>query len=498
MKKHLCMAVAACGLLSLASCSDDENVVMNDQPVVAEGEQIITLNVQNTDVLSTKSRPLYSTENKGAGEVTDVALLIFKMADTNDGYPMELEQVINIPRWDQLATEYGPNANVDYGHKYTIELGKDYNSEKLDVGSDYTIIAVGQNETEDDVVPPYQITRDNGASLISELEESLWDNKSWTASATIGDGFLTTVKDETVSHYGEIFSGTSKPVHLNLKGEGEDGGFTAEVLLKRQVAGVIGYFSQIPAYINYSDKGNLAVKKIRLVASAKNDQIDLTRSLGDQSDDATGAGKTEAVVNGFGGDDITADAAYGTSDTNNAYTVYEINLKDWFVPASTASGNGNTPDNYWGINVSPGSDIPTLGSNGTTWKNGIDGANQAPRVATNAVLAGEFVIPFGKDLNNDTFELQLLGTYSEGSANSECVLKTWRVRLDEASAAENDGDYVYSIYRNHLYQIGQRGSGDSPVDPGEGDDNPQPLDGSQDLVIKINDNWEIIHNMVID
>lgn len=500
MKKHLCMAVAACGLLSLASCSDDENVIMNDQPVVETGEQVITLNVQSTDVLSTKSRPLYSTENKGAGEVTDVALLIFKMSEDNDGYPMTLDQVIKISRWDQLATEYGPNANVDYGHKYTIELGKDYGSTKLEAGSDYTIIAVGQNESNEEVLPPYKISvGEETASLISAFSTvAEISNKNWNASTTAGNGYLLT-SAEGIDRYGEIFSGTSKPVHLNLTGDDEDGGFNAEVLLKRQVAGVIGYFSQIPAYAEVEGT-TYATKKIRLVASAKNTQIDLTRLLSEQSDDATGEGKTESIVNGFS--PAEADAKYEATDgdTNDAYVVYEIDLKDWFVPASPVDGEDaeTSPEKYWGINTDDYStSVAILGAEGTGigWKNAIDGANAHPRVLDNAVLAGEFVVPFFKDDTNgkNTFELQLIG----GADDNPTILKKWNVRLDDNSASEGDGDYLYSIYRNHLYQIGQRNGGDDP-EPGTDGDDPQPLDGSQDLVIKINDNWEIIHDMVIE
>lgn len=481
MKKHLCMAAAACGLLSLASCSEDENVIM-DQPVVAEGEQIITLDVQNTDVLSTKSRPLYSTENKGAEEVTDVALLIFKMAEGNNGYPMTLENVINISRWDQLSTKYS------YGRQYSYKLEGD---KKLEAGSSYTIIAVGQNETESDVISPYKIVDNVDGSSIPELTKSSWTNLNWNASATIGDGFLKTVAlDE--ERAGEIFSGTSKPVNLNISAD-QTTGFNAEVLLKRQVAGVIGYFSQIPAYVNVGGSdGNLATRKIRLVASAKNTRIDLTRSLGDQSDDATGEGKTESVVNGY--TPAEADAKYmASTGGNDAYTVYEINLADWFTRPANSNQAG---PGYWGYTVTGDeTEVPTLGSfEGATWKNGIDGANDNPRIATNAVLAGEFVIPFEKSLEKNTFELQLIGN----NGTNDVILRKWNVKLDAASKTDKDADYVYNIYRNHLYQIGQRGGGDSPVDPGKDPDEPQPLDNTQDLTIKINDNWEIIHDMVIE
>lgn len=484
MKKQLCVMAAACGLLSLASCSDDENVII-DQPVLTEGEQVILLDVQNTDVLATKSRPLYSTENKGAEEVTDVALLIFKMDPaTNDGYPMTLERVIPISRWDQLSTVY------NYGRQYSYKLE---GTQKLKAGSSYTIIAVGQNETESDVIPPYKIVDSTDGSSIPELTESSWTDLNWNASAVNGDGFLKTVALGEGIRAGEIFSGTSVPVDLNISNDANDTGFTAEVLLKRQVAGVIGYFNQIPAYVNAGTDGNLATRKVRLVASAKNTQIDLSRSLGDQSDDATGEGKTESVVNGF--TPATADVKYmASTGDDDAYIVYEIDLKDWFVPAETANG-GVSPQDYWGINpVAEGTEIPTLGTNGTSWKNPLDGTNSNPRIATNAVLAGEFVIPFEKSLENNTFELQLIGN----NGSEDVILRKWNVKLDAASKTANDADYIYNIYRNHLYQIGKRGGGDDPVDPGKDPDEPQPLDNTQDLTIKINDNWEIIHNMGID
>ena len=78
------------------------------------------------------------------------------------------------------------------------------------------------------------------------------------------------------------------------------------------------------------------------------------------------------------------------------------------------------------------------------------------------------------------------------------VLKAWDVKLDPLSQGEGDGDKVYNVYRNHLYQIGKRGSGDTPTNPGVDPDKPQPLDKDQELIIKINDQWEFIHDMEIE
>ena len=124
----------------------------------------------------------------------------------------------------------------------------------------------------------------------------------------------------------------------------------------------------------------------------------------------------------------------------------------------------------------------------------MDPSNSTVAVADGAVLAGEFVIPFEKNSKN-TFELQLITTGDNGKVN---VLKAWDVKLDPMSQGEKDGDKVYNIYRNHMYQVGKRGSGDGPTDPGTDPDKPQPLDKDQELIIKINDNWEFIHDMEIE
>ena len=116
------------------------------------------------------------------------------------------------------------------------------------------------------------------------------------------------------------------------------------------------------------------------------------------------------------------------------------------------------------------------------------------------------VIPFDKDETLNTFELQLMGkkkgtdTSFDTNDDKEYILQTWSVKLDDASidATLKDTEYHYSIYRNHLYQIGKRGGGDDPDKPGVDPDKPQPLDKSQELVIKINDQWEFIHDLEID
>lgn len=472
-KKYFLGAMAAFGLLAFSSCSSDDDPITGGEQELT-GEQVIVLDMQDTDVLSTKSRPLLSTTNQGAEEVTDVKLLVFKV---EEGKPSTFLKEINIPSWDQISKDY------NYGRKYSIRLT---GGDKIKIGGDdseiaangkIAIVAVGQNEKKS-AINPFTWATDK---KLSDIWNDLAD-KTWNAAAGAGQGFAplftNAVGTNGMARVSEIFSGTSETTPIQL-----DGGFEAKVLLKRQVAGVLGYFSHIPAKVT-TDK-ETHVKYVRLVASQRNTQLDLTSSLGDQVDDATGAGKTEKVVNGFTGDQkATADGIYSGTPGNiglNAFTVYQIDLSKWFTGWEDATGwNAESIDKDGLLKAEK-------------WVNGLDAVNKKPVVAAGAVLAGEFVIPFSRNTQHSSFELQLLDKDNN-------LLKSWNVKLDVLSQdpATEDGELVYNIYRNHLYQIGQRGSGDSPTNPGTDPDKPQPLNKDQDLVIKINDQWEFIHDMEIE
>lgn len=498
MKKNYFFGAAAlCGLLAFTSCGNDDDPIL-DGPgnEVATGEQVIVLDMQDTDVLSTKSRPLYSTDNRGSEDVTDVMLYIFK----EETGTQKLIKTIHVDNWDNTCEEY------KYGRKRTIKLeGQD----KLQAGSTYTIYAVGQNETEVEGNPaPFKFQgattdpgNDNWKNIPGLLltEGAINQGITHNFATTPGSGFpylltkpVKYAKDMKFASraVGEVFSGQSKPVTLEPK---ESVSWT--VLLKRQVAGVLGYFSNIPADGNALSDGTTECwsTKLRLVASNRNDRLDMTIQLNKQNDDATEVGK-ENIVNGFSDNDLDKDAAFKGSIDDNAYIVYEINLDDWF----TMGGN-----NGWTDVMEEVDNKNYLGET-SGWKNPYEGTNAAVTVADGAVLAGEFVIPFDKDETLNTFELQLIGKKKGTGANfegeDEYILQTWAVKLDAASvdATLKDTENHYSIYRNHLYQIGKRGGGDDPDKPGVDPDKPQPLDKSQELVIKINDQWEFIHDLEID
>lgn len=484
-KNYFFTALALCGLLTFTSCGNDDDPISNGPDTeVAAGDQVIVLDMQDTDVLSTKSRPLYSTDSKGADQVTDVQLLLFGYKNGEKTYKF-VKRLKAINNWDNSSDIY------PYGRKMEIKLK---GVEKLSASdfNSYIILAVGQDEsnTKDASPAPFKIKSDSGDKYVSEITAETWlKNTIWNVAAEPGLGFWQTAAlDYTKpgTRAGEIFSGVSTPIEFTA-----DGGFSTTVLLKRQVAGVMGYFSRIPSAVNETN-----VTGIRLVSSNRNESIDLSTSLKDQVDDQQhgkpGYKNTESVINGFTtSTKNNPDARFGIGDETtikDAFKVYEIDLKKWF----TWTGNG------WDTK----SLLDETGENGQTllgksegWSNALDPSNSTNiTLAAGSVFAGEFVIPFERS-NKNTFELQLINTADNGNVK---VLKTWTVKLDDVSQVGKDTDKVYSIYRNHLYQVGKRANGDTPVDPGTDPDKPQPLDKDQELIIKINDQWEFIHDMEID
>lgn len=483
MKKNYFLgAAAAFGLFAFSSCSSDNDPI--SKPELMTGDQVIVLDMQDTDVLSTKSRPLYSTSNKGAEQVTDVQLLVFGIKPGSTQYEF-VKKLPLISNWNNTSSDYA------YGRKKEFKLT---DSNKLDnTYSKYIILAVGQDESKTEgVIPaPFKIATDGG-KYVKELfagATSWTTGTTWNVASAAGNGFLKTA--DVTGDAGEIFSGVSTPIEFTA-----DGGFSTTVLLKRQVAGVMGYFNRIPAEVvtATTPSTTTAVTGIRLVSAVKNKAVDLSVILEKQKDDAThgqpGNQTTEKVVNGFNAITATAaDAAF--KNGNKAYTVYTIDLKKWF--------EWNTTDSKWTDKalIDPTApDGEKLLGGVAGWHNALDASNSANvTVADGAVFAGNFVIPFANNKNvsaeNNTFELQLLDA-------SNNILKAWDVKLDPLSQGEGDGDKVYNVYRNHLYQIGKRGSGDTPTNPGVDPDKPQPLDKDQELIIKINDQWEFIHDMEIE
>lgn len=303
-----------------------------------------------------------------------------------------------------------------------------------------------------------------GYSNNSDYEDLTTEMNKLTKDAAFSGNTILNLKNGVKGE--EIFAGSTAQFEINDNQKG----FTQTVVLNRQVAGTFGYFDKIP-YV-------AGATKLQLVASNGNTGLVLG---GFNSFDLTG--------NGTGNDGNVNYVVNGTTAAKDN-VIYTINLKDWFTDVKDVDKNGLIDDTNWKI---------PAGYTKATFTNG-------------SVFGGTFLIPFKKN-DNQTFVLQLVN-------NNGDVLKSWAVKLPSTDGqlseytlsywntsattpvfaktpGTKDEADKYSVVRNHLYGIGKR-SLDKPTTPGTDPDKPEPLNKKQELTLRVNDNWEVIHQMELE
>lgn len=447
MKKGMFFALAASSLL-FSACSSDDAVVST----VGQNEavqQIVLQVASSGDGLSTRAgRPLYSSQ--ALQTIQNVCVVIYKDDATKT---IVKKTKLN---WKE-STIYKTNG---HGRQFTISLK---GNDRLEKGS-YKVMAVGYSDNSD---YNYSLDVTSDAALTGTYSDITATLKANAAAEEVfaGDAALTIGDDKKIT---------------NLT-NGEENGVA--VTLHRQVAGSFGYFQNIPAKVD----GKTA-KTLRLVVRDKNDML----TFNNFNSSFTAAGATGSTikycVNGSKSPDaaLTSDAQF--KDGGNGYVLYSIDLKTWF-PELDKNSDGllNAED---------------------TWKHPDDVKTQ---VVKGSVFGSNFVIPFKYTDGKSTMELQLLDT--AGS-----IIKTWTVSIPESdlnkvAANGNVADVsasIFNVVRNHMYNLGVKTSNGTPdpdptnptpkpdpdkPTPDPGKDQPEDLSKSQNLILKVNDNWEAIHKM---
>ena len=423
MKKNLLFGFAALSMIALSACNEKE-----DAPVYNGDAQVFTVTVSNNDGKDTRAgRPLYS--EAPAQKIDMVHFFIINTETNNVVYEKEISEWMSDP---SVIT-------VGDARQTTIELkGED----KLAAGT-YKAYAIGY-------------TSSGSVYTYSPDFTTLEKESEWISAVT-----ATTSGDAE-----EIFAGTTDGnQNIVITSAGET--FTKTIVLKRQVAGTYGYFTNIPAK---GPKGEVA-KTLRLVAAAKNTQVVL-----DGFDKANAVnGKTSAAEESN---------VMFYDGTTNGFVVYSIDLNSWFTEGDK-NGDGllNADD---------------------TWAAGITG--EGVSFKTGSVFGGKFLVPFSAvESASNSLQLQLL----DATGN---ILRYWNVNLAaaqedviditavEPAAADELSTSSYSVLRNHLYTLGMRKAGDNggTDDPDGDEDNPEDLNKGQQLVIKVSGAWENITGMVLD
>ncbi len=446
MKKGMFFALAASSLL-FSACSSDDAVVSTEGQNEAV-QQIVLQVASSGDGLTTRAgRPLYSSQ--ALQTIQNVRVVIYD-ATTN---AIVKDKQLN---WKDSKTY------DNHGRQLTLTYKGD---ERLGEGN-YKVMAVGYSDNSDYT---YSLDVTSDAALTGNYSDITATLKAGKVAEEVfaGDAALTINADKKIT---------------NLT-KGEDDGVA--VTLHRQVAGSFGYFQNIPASVN-----GKAAATLRLVVRGKNDM--LTFKNFNSSFTANGAtGSTiKYYVNGSKskGATFTPDAQF--KDGDNGYVLYSIDLNTWF-PGGDHNNDG------------------LLNAEDTNWKH-ADGVNT--QVVKGSVFGSNFVIPFNYAEGKNTMELQLLDAENN-------IIKTWTVSIPEsdvnkvaANGATDASASIFNVVRNHMYNLGVKTSNGTPdpdptnptpkpdpdkPTPDPGKDQPEDLTKSQNLILKVNDNWEAIHKLVL-
>lgn len=426
MKKYFMSVAALAGMMSLAACSSDDIVSPADNDV-----QTIKIAVASTGDKSTRSRDLNSEEP--GQNIENVAVVIRNKATNAVVY----QKVIT--DWQTASNIYTDNG---HGREYTLKLEKD---QRLNAG-EYTITAVGYTAGDFKSNTIVDATKGKVAAGNFTAEEA--DGKA-AQEAFAGESSITLLEDHE--------------------------GINPSVTLHRQVAGYYGYFTSIPVKVDNKD-----VAYVRLVARSKNTKLTYGNF---NSDFTTTNDKIMYVVNGSE-PATTKDAKFKGSADNDAYTVYNIKVADWFTQGDM--NNDGILD-----------EKDALTKDGKeNWVNALKSKGYKT-YQKGTIFAGGFAVPFAA-VDAATLELQLLDASGE-------ILKSWTVAM---ATAQHDGQGVdgvslpaetvqnFSFFRNHMYTLGKKV--DNTDKPGTTTpDEPEPLDKSQSMILRVNDNWEVINRMTI-
>lgn len=322
--------------------------------------------------------------------------------------------VKSISDWLADSQEYASNNRR--GRQAVIRLEE---GERLTPGETYNVYAIGYHST------------DSGYKVGEEqsLEDYLGKLKEGNEYP---ENLVLTLKDPAAP-VKEIFAGSLAGITPN-----PGGGLYAPVILNRQVAGVYIYVKNVP-YIDYGSVCDI----LRLVPAVTNTKLVLGR-FSNEDIPSDGEGTKEVyVVNGAG-------------PAASATPVFEIHLKDWFEDGAELKDDGEgflstegwkKPDKYAHLNLEEGS-----------------------------FFAYGFVIPFQaasqeslllclmpksvKEWYIVLLDLEQNYTYYYWDEES---LSLW------SSSVEGSEKEKYSLFRNHLYRLGEDG-------------NPYNLGGKQDLL----------------
>lgn len=437
MKKYFISGAMLAGLMSLAACSNDEGVVADNNGA----EQQFTITLASSGDRATRAAADRTLESEAAGQSIEKVTLVVRSQDDN-----KVVYIHTLDNWNDTATDYDTNG---HGKKLTFTIPK---ADKLGEGK-YVVTAVGYNESN------YTLKLPAKGDVVDKNITAITPADAEAKEVFAGEKKFNVTPDKKID-----VTDASKAIQ------------SVDVTLHRQVAGAYGYFTSIPAKIGDTD-----VASIRMVSRSKNTV--LTFGSFNSSFTTTDA-NVMYMVNGS----VPAGKTAKFLNGDEANVLFSAKIADWF-PGGDENNDG------------------VYDKKDTNWTQHYTGS-----YLKGSVFASNFIVPFSATEGKSTLELQLL----DATGN---VLYAWPVKLDasndqigktgETASADLFGAGtamgfaetadVFSLFRNHIYSIGIHKQGTTNPDKTEpGTDEPTDLSKIQNVVIRVNDNWEALHHMSID
>lgn len=452
MKKTYLGALLFAGTLAFTACQNETIVYVdeNGNPVenagLQEGEGVLEIAVSSTDVASRAARPVGSSA--AANNVSEVKVYAFK----EDGGTYKFDNTLSLSNQlegvsggegiftvTELESVGDHNASME-GH---TDQTKSITLKGLAKGANYKFVAVGYNTTE------YNTTYYPYGTLPAP-----------TAGSTTLSGFIQTTTAKTGYDIEELFAGVSEVCATQT----DKAAFTsnASVTITRQVAGMLGYFENIPTKI-----GGKVVQYVKVYANANTSTFQFPAQLLENSDfNGVSSTESQTLVMKFDMAEIATNWNGGTP-SDNTYTFADCsNGLDASAIASPPLATGYQPP-------------------------------QGLKLKRGSIFGGRYLIPYSGHFDSQTLTVTL------ENANGD-VLKTLKVVTEDSKVPSASGDdiptkYAYDIRCNNFYSIGQKlDTGSTDGGTPDTDDKPIDLSGNTDIVVTINDAWEVLHNMGVE
>lgn len=546
MRKQVWFSALAAGVLLFSACKSEDIPAQGGNESANDQKLVLNLATGGNQA-SRAGRPLLSS---AAGQDIDKLTLFF--IDGED--KIALKKEISSAEWHNGATAYNKGMQIEI----SLKASNGENLTASEAGTKYTVYAVGYSEGTAGTA--YNNGFLNGSltkGATFAQADNFWAQTAENTGEEIfaGEAKITAIQNGSTNETCLIQTSESGATYPESPAMA-----VPSIVLNRQVAGVTGYFTNIRTGKMTAGTGLTAEPvKLRLVASGRNNRVKFENLV---SGETTTSTTVNYIINGAQNGDLDnakVDARFLNSSTNDAYVVYEVNLADWFNYGGESGrstfadcdlngdgvvgfedaiayvyGKGNVAKlqgddlkNTWseaiqGKKVSIGAEPSEVQCNKLSDFWAIPASNKGQQLVAGSVFAGEFLIPFAQATGKNTFELQLLDKDGQ-------ILDHWNVRIPEdemytstnvpspstgtiISAKYDISTSIYNVFRNHVYSLGLKaqdtdGGPVDPTDPVTPDPKPEPDDDKdepsdlsvgQNLLINVNDQWEIIHQMEID